>query len=68
MRRDPHQDTPAGIGIGIALKRRVLALANLGTISNVNQPVINLLAPTGSKNSTKSKNINCAVNNPLTHN
>ena len=35
-RKDQHRDTPPGIGIGIALKRRVLALANFGTISNVN--------------------------------
>ena len=34
--RERHRDTPRNIGIGIALKRRVLALAGLGTISNVN--------------------------------
>ena len=34
--REGHRDTPRGIGIGIALKKRVLALAGFGTISNVN--------------------------------
>ena len=43
-RKDRNQDIPADIGIGIALKRHVLALPNMGTISNVNQSVINLLA------------------------
>ena len=34
--KDQHRDIPRDIGIGIALKRRVLVLANLGTFSNVN--------------------------------
>ena len=42
--KDRNQDPRARIGIGIALKTCILALPNFGTTSNVNQPVINLLA------------------------